>query len=83
MFGIQIVTGLYKSVIQISTVQFTVNTFISLFRHDQRRGLEPGGARVSHAESSRLPARPLRDHAGVLAQGPNETAHVRDPAVAA
>ena len=54
-----------------------------IFRHDQRRGLEPGGARVSHAESSRLPARPLRDHAGVLAQGPNETAHVRDPAVAA
>lgn len=51
--------------------------------HDQRRGAAPGGPRLPHAVPARLPARALRDHAGVLAQGPREAAHLRDAAVEA
>ena len=52
-------------------------------RNDKRRGPEPGGTRVPHAEPARMPADPVRHHAGVLAQGPDEEAHLRDAAVAA
>jgi hypothetical protein len=55
----------------------------NIFRHDQRRSPQPGGARVPHAEPAGLPPSPLRDHAGVLAQGPHEAADLRDPPVAA
>ncbi|CAK1584657.1 unnamed protein product [Parnassius mnemosyne] len=52
-------------------------------RYDERGGAAPGGARVPHAVPAELPRRALRDHAGVLAQGPAQAAHVRDAAVEA
>lgn len=50
-------------------------------RHDQRGGAASSGPRLPHAMPTRLPARTLRDHAGVLAQGPRQAAHLRDAAV--
>lgn len=65
-----------------SQTNIKIVTFV-IDRHDKRRGPTPSGARIPHAVSAELPRGALRDHAGVLAQGPAEKAHVRDPAVEA
>jgi len=50
-------------------------------RDDKRGGATPGGAWLSHAVASRLPAVTVRNHARVLAQGGDGTADVRDTPV--
>ena len=52
-------------------------------RHDQCRGLTPSGAWIPDAGTTGLPRPALRHHARVLAQRPDEAAHVRDPPMAA
>lgn len=52
-------------------------------RHDERGGVTPSGARVPHAVPGRVSRRPLRHHAGVLAQRPPQATHLRDAAVEA
>ena len=60
-----------------------LNLNVSPYRDDQCRGPEPGGTRIPDAESSGLSSNPLRHHAGVLAQGPNEETDLRNPTMAA
>ena len=45
-------------------------------RHDKCRGPPSGGAWVPHAAPPRLSQPAVRHHAGVLAQGPDEEAHL-------
>jgi len=59
------------------------NIYVAVVRDDECRGATSGGAWLSHAVSAGLSTVTVRDHAGVLAQGGNGTADVRDSAVEA
>ena len=48
------------------------------FRYDERRGIASSGTWVPHANSTKLSTCIIRNHAGMLAQGPSQEANVRD-----
>ena len=58
-------------------------TLVGHCRYDKCRGPPPGGARLSHAVSTRVPAGAVRDNARELEEGRDGTSDVRDTAMEA
>lgn len=66
-----------------TSTDWLIDAFATLCRHDQRRSINPSGARLSHANATELWAATVWDNVGVLAQGSHAQTHVRDAAVEA
>ena len=71
------------TLITVAIIQDIHSQFPSLKRNDERWSAAPGGAWLPHAVPPWLPQGPVRHHAGVLAQGGDGAAHLRNPAVEA
>lgn len=55
--------------------------YFTYSRNDERWSIKPSGAWISNADPAQLHTGPVWHYAGMLAQGPDATTHVRDAAV--